>query len=184
MWRRFEKIPFLLLCAVGFLLGCFVAVLVRGKGSVLAPDNLCRMKGMILDQGAYAYDVIKLRGGMVLFIIIAGTTYLAPTVCMLSAVWIGMSLGCFQTMAIAQYGLKGILLLPAAAMPQFLAYLPAFFCLLKWSTRLYHAIYKKQNWKKGSALSGLILILAAFACGIFMECRIAPGTLQQVLQAF
>ena len=110
---------------------------------------------------------------MALFIIIAGTTYLAPAVCMLSAIWIGMSLGCFQTMAIAQYGLKGILLLPAAAMPQFLLYLPAFYCLLRWSTRLYHAIYKKQNWKKGNALSGLILILAAIACGIFVECKAA-----------
>lgn len=184
MRRRFEKLPFLLLGAVGFLFGMILAIPCRGKGEILDPEYLSRMRELAVDQKLLIYEILKNRMGMVMIIGMAGTTYLAPAVCMFVALWIGMNMGSFQTLAIARYGLKGILLLPATTMPQFLIYLPAFYFLLRWSEKLYGVIYQKQVWKKWNAVSGLVLILAAMAVGIFTEFRLGPQVLQGVLKIF
>lgn len=184
MRRRLTKIPFLLPVAVGFLLGMTVTILNGGKGDLLRPENLCQVKTLLAREPNDFYEILKVRGGFAFLILLAGTTYLAPAACMLAALWVGMSMGCFQTAAIVHYGLKGILLLPAATLPQFLAYLPAFYFLLQWSERLYGAIYRKQDWKKGSAASSLVLLLAALALGSFLECRVGLGVLQRTLESF
>ena len=165
---------------VGFLSGILLGLFHKGESSFLAPLALSRLKEVGVDQSAYIYEVVKSRGGMVIFLLMASTTYLAPFMEAGTALWIGMSIGLFQIQAFGFYGLKGILLLPAVTMPQFLVYLPVYYFLILWCERLYEMIYLKNPWKKGNAIAGLAFILATMAFGIFLECMIG----QKVFHAF
>ena len=184
MGKRFGKIPFLPITAAGFLLGILMGVWNGGKGSVLDVESLCAVKDLEVQKPAFFFEILKERGGAACLILLGGTTYLAPAICILSAMWIGMCAGMFLTISIVQYGIKGILLLPAATLPQFLLYLPAFYFLLRWCERLYGAIYRRKTWEKWTAMAGLILIMAAMAVGCFMEYQIGPRMLKTVLDAF
>ena len=182
MWKRFERIPLLPISAAGFLLGIILGILYKGNGELLSAENLCRIKDMTPDRGRLFYEILKARGGMALILIVAGTTYLAPAACMLTALWFGVSIGMFQAIAMTQYGIKGILLMPGAIFPQFLIYLPAYYFMLCWCEKLYRTIYLRADWKKWSAAMGLILILSAITAGIILEYTVNPGFLQSILK--
>lgn len=180
MGKKPWRIRILSFIAVGFLIGILLGLFHKGESSLLAPVALGRLKEAGLDPAACLYEIVKSRGGVAIFLLVASTTYLAPFMEAGTALWIGMSIGIFQTQALGLYGLKGILLLPAVTMPQFLVYLPVYYFLILWCERLYEMIYLKNPWKKGNAIAGLALILAAMAFGIFLECMIG----QRVFHAF
>ncbi len=184
MWKRFERIPLLPISAAGFLLGIMLGILSGGSRNLLEAERLCSLKEMTLKSGRLFYEILKVRGGTVLVLLMAGTTYLAPATCILTALWIGMCFGIFQVNAVLQFGIKGILLLPAATMPQFLIYLPTYYFLLRWCEKLYRTIYLRSDWKKWNAFLSLILILASMAAGAFLECLVSPRTWQAILNIF
>lgn len=184
MWKRFEKLPLIPLGAAGFLIGMIFVIFHEEKGNLLNLDHLYKLREMTVDPGGYLYEIVKVRGGMMVFLLLVSTTYLAPVFCILTAGWIGVSMGSFQMMALCNYGIKGILLLPAVTLPQFLIYLPAFYCLLRWCEGIYGAIYRRKEWKKGNAIAGLVLIVAAMALGIFVEYHMGPVFLQDILRSF
>lgn len=178
------KTRFLLFIAIGFILGIFMGAFYKGKNDLLAPRFLGEMKDRSVDAVTCVYDVVKQRGGLAVFLLIAATTYLAPLIVAATAFWLGMSMGIFQTIAIGHYGLKGILLLPAVTLPQFLFYLPAYYFMFLWCEKLYGMIYLKKTWKRGNAIASLILILAAMASGILLECMISPKLFHAFLNVF
>lgn len=185
MWKRFERLPLLPLCAAGFFLGILICFRSGGRGTLLGPENLQAVKSMTLEKKDYLYCVCKVRLGTVLLVLLAGTTYLAPFVCGALALWFGMGAGALLTTALMCYGIKGILLLPVGCFPHFLIYIPAFYLLLRWCEQLFGYIYlRKEAGSLGIVLAKLLLILLAVSAGIFLESYVAPGIFQGMLKIF
>lgn len=188
MWRRFEKIPLIPLCAAGFLLGAILCFWRGNAGDFLSEEKLCGIKEAMLEEGSqpqngsFLYDVGKLRLKSTVLLVVAGTTYLAPFVCIATAVWSGMSVGVLFAGAMIKYGLKGILLLPATLFPQWGIYAPAFYLLLRWCEKLYAGIYQRKPLNRWGCLSRLILILLMMAAGVFLECFVNPKVLGGILK--
>lgn len=185
MWKRFERLPLLPLCAAGFILGILLCFRGGGRGTLLSPENLQAVKSMTLEKNDYLYYVCKLRLQTVLLVLLAGTTYLAPFVCGAVALWFGMGAGALLTTALMRYGIKGILLLPVGCFPHFLVYIPAFYMLLRWCEQLFGYIYlRKESGSPGIVLAKLLMILLAISAGIFLESYVAPGIFQGMLKIF
>lgn len=184
MWKRFGKVPILPLCAAGFLFGIVLCFWKKDCGVLLSRETLVNIKNMTMDREGYLYYVGKLRLGSVIVLLLSGTTYLAPMVCGLTALWFGGAFGVFLTTALMKYGIKGILLIPAGCFPHFLIYIPAFYMLLRWCEDLYGSIYLKREFTGWTGVARLLLILLAVLAGILLESFLGPGIFQGILKIF
>lgn len=185
MWKRFERLPLLPLCAAGFFLGIAICFRSGDSGTLLSPENLQTVKSMTLDKKEYLGCVCRLRMGTVFLLLLAGTTYLAPFVCGALTLWFGMGAGALLTTSLMRYGIKGAMLLPVGCFPHFLIYIPAFYMLLRWCEQLFGYIYlRKEPGSMGGVLIKLLLIFLAVAAGIYLESYVAPGIFQGMLRIF
>ena len=182
--RRFPKPPLSSFCVAGFLLGIMIGILGGQEGSLLRPDSLCRIREQTMDvPGLLAY-LVRERGKWIFLLILAATTCLAPTACYVAAAWLGMGLGTILTSALLPYGIKGILLLPATLFPQWLAYGPGTFYLLKWCQTVYEGIYLKKKLSAWECFVRLFMTLLLLGTGILAECYWNPRILQGILRRF
>ncbi len=185
MWKRFERLPLIPLCAAGFFLGILLCFRSGGSGNLLSPENLQTVKSMTLERNGYLHYVCKVRLETVFLLLLAGTTYLAPFVCGALTLWFGMGAGALLTTALMRYGIKGAMLLPVGCFPHFLVYIPAFYMLLRWCEQLFGYIYlRREPDSLGIFLAKLLLILLAVSAGIFLESYVAPGIFQGMLRVF
>lgn len=183
--RRWVRNPKLLpLCGIGFFVGILFCLFCGQGESLLVPERLCKVSERAEGSVGLLFSLLMNRGKWMVLLLLAATTYLAPICCAVTAAWMGWSMGAFLTMALRQYHLKGILLLPAALLPQWLFYAPAAWLLLKWCMSLYGGIYLKQKLSKKSCLASLFLLLALMGMGIYLESFWNPKILHGILENF
>lgn len=179
-----SRLPLFQLYVIGFLIAIISVAFLGQAPSVISRERLVSVQGALGDgsgmagmaEGVTERGTSKLlpyvaycRGRVVLFLIVAGTTYLAPVVCGASAVWIGYCFGRLLVTLLLQLGMQGLLTCIAILFPQWLFYAPAFTLLFRWCESLYGGIYVRKKLSRGECMAKLILLLAMFCAGILLE---------------
>ena len=143
---------------------------------------------------AFFLYVLKERIGMVFLLCILATTYIGIYAVSFFALWMGAMAGVFLSVASIRYGLKGIALIAAGILPQYLLLVPACVMLMNWCYQLSMALYhperaadlrygtKKQYLMRKAAQ--LLLILGAVMVGSAIESYINPMLLSAFLKIF
>lgn len=189
-----ERFPFGYIFLVGFAAGILTmnfgkSILLDGTG-VLAGETLRQLSTAMPDNSALFAFVLRKR--MVGFAVLTATatTYLGLAVCAGLAGWYGFAAGSFVAAGLLRFGFKGVILVLAATMPQYLLYGPAIYALLRWCERTYRMIYKKNYYQEGEtkapALSSRVLLLigifAVLTAGCALESFVNPSILQGFLE--
>ena len=182
----------------GFLIGVFAMNIWKNlflqDMELLNAASLSRLRYLEVDGGAFFLYVLKERIGTALFLCILATTYIGIYAVPLFALWMGAMAGIFLSVASIRYGLKGIVLIAAGILPQYLLLVPACVMLMNWCYQLSAALYhperaadlrygtKKQYLLRKAAQ--LLVILGAVMIGSAIESYINPMLLSAFLKIF
>lgn len=181
-----------------FLAGLIAGILMMnfGKNTLLENTGL-------LDEDTLQYMASAARDGSVLFafvlrkrmvfffaLVLAATTYLGVAACVLAAGWYGFAAGAFLAAGVLRYGVRGIFLVLAGTLPQYLLYGPALYALLMWCEKTCRMIYGKGrlqgNETKRPAVTGrifsLLILLAVMIAGCALESFVNPAILKAFLK--
>ena len=148
------------------------------------------MKYMTVDGNALFWYVMEMRLKTSLGLVIFATTYLGLAVVGCSALYYGASAGMFLAAAVMRYGIKGILLVITAILPQYILYIPAYFFLLLWCRQICRLIYFEKAARLGNKqvilikLLQLLGIIAMIIAGCSLESYINPMILKKILKNF
>ena len=112
---------------------------------------------------------------VVLFLglLVFGTIPKGKLIHVLFVAWSGFAYGYFCVITISAFGAKGLLLCLLALFPQFLAYVPAYFGLV----RLAEHRREHAGWR---GMAAIVLLLAVLIVGILLESYINPLILQKI----
>lgn len=120
---------------------------------------------------------------------VLGVTALGQAAVIGVLAWVGFSGGMLVSMAVMQFGFKGLLLCLGGLFPQYLIYVPAVFLLL----HKVYAMSKSYAREKAEAGAGqlllpyalsLIFILLFLLLGVILESYVNPSILKLVLKNF
>ena len=104
--------------------------------------------------------------------------------------WQGFSVGFMLSTGIAKYGIKGIMLVLGGLFPQYLFYFPVyiFYCcmavFLRQRLRGQGGNRSERGFVYGMGMLAVVLMLAMFTAGIFLESYVNPVILKNVLKFF
>ena len=180
-----------------FLVGLTAGILTMNFGKSILLENtglldeemLRQMESAFPDSNALFAFVLRKRLMLMVFMVLAATTYLGMAACVAVGLWYGFATGAFLAAALMRYGFKGILLVAAGVLPQYLLYAPALYALLVWCDKTCRMIYCKgycygENTKTPILLGRvlpLVIILVGLLVGCFLEAYVNPGILRGFL---
>lgn len=181
-----------------FLVGLTVGILTMNFGKSILLENtglldenmLTQMLSAFPDSNALFAFVLRKRLVFVVVMVLVATTYLGIGACVAVDLWYGFSAGAFIAAAVLRYGVKGIVLVAAGTLPQYLLYAPALYALFVWCDKTCRMIYCKGYYygedAKTPILWGrvlpLVIILAGLFAGCFLESFVNPGILKGFLK--
>lgn len=196
-----QRIHFIYVFLFGFFIGVFLMnlwknILITGTG-FLDEEMLYQMKYTQIDVHKFFYYVLQKRLTLFAGLAVLATTYLGIVTTYGTFLWFGFASGMFMAAVSIRYGLKGILLLAAAFLPQYILYVPAFWLLLNWCYRICCTMYfpariylepEKQFRSKKSffATHGLqlLIIFLVVIIGILLESYVNPIFITKLLKIF
>lgn len=193
-----------------FLIGLFIGIMIVniGHDALLKQEGLlgCDMIVRIRDSSPNArnllFYVMKQRLVPLSVIMVLSITVICIPVIYLYVGYLGMAAGCLISIAIARYGIRGLLLVIAATMPQMLVLLPGYlmvFCQsMEWNQiwKKSRVEYKKdyrneyrdegvESRKQYFRISCKILFtLAVVIIGCILESYVNPKWLAIILNLF
>lgn len=181
-----------------FLIGLTAGILTMNFGKSILLENtglldenmLSQMSSAFPDSNALFAFVLRKRLVFMAVMVIVATTYLGMVACVAVDLWYGFSAGAFLAAAVIRYGFRGIFLVAAGVLPQYLLYGPVLYLLLKWCDKTCRMIYCKgyrySEDAKTPVLLGRVLplgfILAGLIMGCFLESYVNPGILNGFLK--
>lgn len=144
-----RHISWLYLFLGGFLAGVFVINIWRDiflqDMELLNAASLSRLRYLEVDGGSFFLYVLKERLGLVLMLCLLATTYVGGYTVYLFVLWMGAMAGIFLSVSSIRYGIKGIALILAGILPQYLFLVPACIMLINWCYRLNVALYHPER---------------------------------------
>ncbi len=193
-----RHISWLYLYLGGFILGIIVTNICRnyflGDMDLLNAASLSRMKYLEIDKNAFFVYAIRERMGTTLILCLVATTYIGILLVSMYAVWLGVMSGVFLSIAAIRYGIKGILLVLAGILPQYILFVPACIMLMNWCYQICAGMYfphkvfesgygnHKQYYLK--KLMQLFIILGVVMAGSMVESYVNPILLTSFLKIF
>lgn len=142
-----------------FPVGLIAGILMMNLGKNILLENTG-----LLDENTLRYMSSAATDGSVLFAFVLrkrmlfvgamaliATTYLGVAACVFTAGWYGLATGAFLAAGVLRYGVRGILLVSAATLPQYLLYGPAIYALLLWCEKTCRMIYGKNRYRGAGA---------------------------------
>ena len=182
------------------LLGTFVAGIFMAN---LMGREAVSNAGILNDYFVEKFQYTDINGENLFFYIIGERLPLLLLLCMLAFTsfgivagllmigWQGFSVGFMLAVAIAKYGIKGILLILGGLFPQYLFYVPVY-VIYCWLTiylrqRLYWGVQEqtaRRRYVYGAGLMAVIGLLLLFLSGIFLESYVNPFILKKILNFF
>lgn len=175
----------MILYLAGFALGIiFVNLVWEHRSRDLEALTVFRIQGDPGVRGSgYLCYLIRRRLGVMLLYPLPGLTALGGYLVLAGLLWTGFLGGVLSAMAVLQLGVRGLLFLSAAVLPQALIYVPA---SLFYLTAVYRMSEKSRlaggpERKKYREYflacgAGMALVL----CGVFLECYVNPMVLRWV----
>ena len=161
---------------------------------LLDAASLSRLRYLEIDEGSFFLYVLKERMGVVLALCLLATTYVGVYALSAFALWLGAMAGFFLSVASIRYGLKGILLILAGILPQYLLLVPACIMLMNWCYKVSNALYhpdravdirygtRKQYFMRKTVQ--LFMIMVVVVAGCVMESYVNPLLLSVFLKIF
>lgn len=193
-----RHISWLYLFLGGFLIGIFVMNiwndLFLQDMELLNAASLSRLRYMKVDGGTFFLYVLRERMGTVALLCIFATTYLGVIAVSIYTFGMGAMAGIVLSVASIRYGIKGILLILASVLPQYLLLVPAYMMLLVWCYRICTALYHPE--RNSEAIYGmrrpyllrkaaqLLVILGIILLGSALESYMNPVILSGFLKIF
>ncbi len=193
-----RHISWLYLFLGGFLAGVFAINIWRNiflqDMGLLDAASLSRLRYLEIDEGSFFLYVLKERMGVVLALCLLATTYVGVYALSAFALWLGAMAGFFLSVASIRYGLKGILLILAGILPQYLLLVPACIMLMNWCYKVSNALYhpdravdirygtRKQYFMRKTVQ--LFMIMVVVVAGCVMESYVNPLLLSVFLKIF
>ena len=190
-----EQSLYIKIFGVGMLLGIIImnfgkSILLENTG-LFDEYTLYYMKNRTVDGDALFIFVLKERTQIILFLIIAATTYLGLLACRGVMLWYGISAGAFLTALVLRYGIKGMILAVVSVFPQYILYAPAILALVLWCEELFRGIYYRSGEFANSdkrnkirKMGQLLTILFMVLVGCFLEGYVNSRLLIGFLQVF
>ena len=193
-----RHISWLYLFLGGFLIGVFAMNIWRNlflqDMELLNAASLSRLRYLEVDGGSFFLYVLKERIGTAFLLCVLATTYIGIYAVSFFAFWMGTMAGGFLSVASIRYGLKGIALIAAGILPQYLLLVPACIMLMSWCYQLSAALYhpeKAADFRYGTKKQYLmrkaaqfLVILGIIIIGSAMESYINPILLSAFLKIF
>lgn len=183
-----RHISWLYLFLGGFLSGTLIINIWRssflGEMDLLNAVSLSRLKYLDIDGSAFFIYVLRKRLEVVMLLCLLATTYVGTAAVSLYAAGMGVMAGILLSISAIRYGLKGILLIAAGIMPQYLFLVPACIMLMNWCYQLCVGMYypgrsceviygdRKQYFMK--KILQLFLILGVVIIGSLIESYVNP----------
>jgi hypothetical protein len=193
-----RHISWLYLFLGGFLLGVFMINIWRGlflkDMELLNAASLSRLRYLEVDGGSFFLYVLKERMGMVILMCLLATTYVGTYAVSIFALWAGTMAGVFLSVASIRYGMKGIALVLAGILPQYLLLVPACIMLMNWCYKICTALYHpeksldirygtKKQYLMQKAVQ-LLVIIGVVIVGSAVESYVNPVLLSGFLKMF
>ena len=184
-----------------FLIGFIAGVLLWNMGTgnwakesgLLDEYTLGRVSNMELNHNAFFFYVLKQRVTLLWLLAIIGSTFLGIYLLYAYVLWLGLAAGVLLSTAVIRYGVKGILLIVAGCLPQYICYVPALIIMLNLSYGLCVKLYypaKDKNFD-GSKKQMLMQYLILFAgihlvviIGTVFESYVNPIFVTKLLKIF
>lgn len=194
-----QRIQFLYVFLFGFFIGVFAMNIWKnqllGTTGFLDEQMLYQMKYARIDTQLFWGYVLQKRLTLFALLAMFATTYLGLVVTYGVLTWFGFSFGMILTAACLRYGFKGLVLILAAFLPQYLVYVPAFWLLLHWCCEICATVYfparvyGQNSYRSRKAFVAakciqLVLYLLVVIIGIFLESYVNPLFLQNLLKIF
>ena len=179
-----------------FMIGLFLGILfvnfrhdvwIRDDG-LLSAAVLEQMRSSEPDSAYLFGYIVRHRILTVFFLIILFSTIIGfPIVCGYVC-YLGASVGCFLSVAVIRYGIRGLFFVIASIFPQVFLLVPGYLLLFMWGIErvggngFEHGLYGRQPLlKRGIKLAGIIVIVLA---GCLLESYVNPSVLQFFLKIF
>lgn len=177
----------------GLLVGVFAINIWRSlflnDMELLNAASLNRLQYLKVDNGAFFLYVVKERIGIVVALGLLATTYVGIYAVSVFALWTGAMAGILLSVASIRYGIKGIVLVLAGTMPQYLLLVPACIMLMDWCCKLSIALYHpekaydmKYGTKKQYLLKKTVQILVI--AGIMIAGSVVESYINPMLLSF
>ena len=136
-------------------------ILTRGRDFLLQTDvldesSLELIKYQVQDGRSLLFYVLKERVFVVPMIFLMSTTYLTALFSYGVIIWYGAGVGAVLGVAMLRYGLKGIFLVLAAGIPQYLLYIPVMVVAFKLSLKQRQP--NKKFWVQFLVLELVVII--------------------------
>lgn len=181
-------------CLLGFVIVSFNKAIFTENIDFLGTDMLYGMKYMEVDNSSLLAYILKKRIGTIGWVMLLATTYLGIVVTYAYAGWLGVSSGMLVSVAFANYGVKGIILLFVSVFPHYICYIPAWIMLLKGAREVCSFIYFPGRCKR-TYISGrkdeirfvvslLAKVIGVVIIGILLESYVNPKLLLGFLKIF
>ncbi len=136
------------------------------------------------------YHVLKTRMPLLLFLLLLSMTGWGQTAGTVFLAWQGFAGGFLMTASVMAYGAKGILLILAAMLPQYLLYIPIYLSYLSlasfWKTQVAMADGPRAGRMREYLLfaSLCLCMVSVYLTGIFLESYTNPFLLKKILKIF
>lgn len=187
-----ERSSFGMIFMIAFVAGILTmnfgkSILVENTG--LLDENMLRqMTSVFPDSNALFAFVLRKRLALMGILIVAATTYLGVAACAVVTGWFGFAAGAFLATALMRYGFKGLLLVAAGTMPQYLLYIPSLYALLLWCEKTCRMIYGRGHRgsldTKTPILLGRVLPLLVIFVGLYAGCFLESFVNPTILRGF
>lgn len=172
---------------IGFIVGMIVMNL--GKSTLLQGTKILdksTLQELLLYQprssALFAY-IFRKRFLEFLVLVVLATTYLGIGICVLTCGWYGFAAGSFLSAGVLRYGIKGVFLVLAAMLPQYLLYGPMLYRLFTWCDTTCRQIYGKTKAPlRAERVLSLIVLLVLLFCGCMAEAFLNPGILRSAIR--
>lgn len=159
----------------------WVFLLIQGRDlllrtEVLEESTLELMKYQVQECRSLFFYVLKERVFVIPIIFLASTTYLATAFCYGLVIWYGAGTGAVIGVAMLRYGVKGVCMVLASALPQYLLYVPAMIVALRLS------LGKRQITKRFLLQGFLLEVVVIIGCAL--ESYVNPIWVEKFIEFF
>lgn len=193
-----RHISWLYLFLGGFLTGVFAMNIWKNlflqDMELLNAASLSRLRYLEVDGSSFFLYVLRERMGTAAVLCILATTYVGIYTVSLFSLWMGTMAGIFLSVASIRYGMKGIALIAAGILPQYLLLVPACIMLMNWCYQLSAVLYHPEraaDFRYGTRKQYLIrkavqllVILGVVIVGSAVESYVNPILLSAFLKIF
>ncbi len=188
-WKTAGRFPAEILFLTGFLAGTVLPNIVwkmEWKQKTLASFYLIRsFAEKEISGGGYFMEVLRRRGGFFVLLFLCGFTVFGVPLSVAYMLILGVEMGLLLTMSVLEFGLYGGLAGAGLLLPQYVIYVPAYFCLAGMVYRQSYGIWKNYGLvpaKNAPYIRQGITVFLVYAGGILAESFLNPWIVEKIIR--